>query len=110
GGETVKLPGGSSLLYEHDGAPTRFSFQLESIERGASAAHFASGSIAIGKGDRIVAKPADWRRLDSVRLTVRHANGKVTTRRIRNRASSPVKITVSKPSLRKAAGRTEAKV
>ena len=110
GGETVSMPGGSSLRYEHDGAPTRFSFELQSVERGASAAHFRSGSIAIGRGDRIVAKPADWRRLDSVRVSLRRANGKVTTRRIRNRASSPVKITVSKPTLRKSGGRTEARV
>ena len=45
-----------------------------------------------------------------MRVSVRRANGKVTTRRLRNRASSPVKIAVSKPSLRKAGGRNEAKV
>ncbi len=110
GGETVSMPGGSSLVYEHDGAPTRFSFELQSVERGASAAHFKSGSMAIGRGDRIVAKPADWRRLESVRVTVRRANGRVTTRVVRNRASSPVKITVSKLSVRKASGRNTARV
>ncbi len=110
GAETVALPGGSSLRYEHDGAPTRFSFELQSVQRGASAAHFESGPLQIGKGDRIVATPADWRRLDSVRVSVRRANGKVTTRRIRNRATSPVKIAVSKPALRKTGGRTRATV
>jgi len=110
GSETAALPGGAALRYEHDGPATTFSFELESVERGASAAHFESGPIAIGKGDRVVAKPADWRRLDSVRVSVRRANGTVTTRRARNRASSPVKIAVSKPRLRKAAGRTTATV
>jgi hypothetical protein len=97
GGETVSLPGGSSLVYAHDGAPTRFSFELQSVERGASAAHFESGPLTIGRGDRLTVKPADWRRLDDVRVSVRHANGKVTTRRIRNRATSPVRIAISKP-------------
>ncbi len=110
GTETVALPNGSSLRYEHDGATTRFSFELQSVERGAAAAHFQSGALTIRKGERMTATPADWRRLDSVRVAVRSASGKVTTRRLRNRAQSPVKIAVSKPSLRKAAGRHEAKV
>jgi len=110
GSETVALPGGSSLRYEHDGAPTRFSFELQSMERGASAAHFESGPLTIRNGERITAKPADWRRLDSVRVSVRSASGKVTTRRIRNRASSPVKIALTKPALRKTGGRRDARV
>lgn len=110
GGETVSMPGGASLAYEHDGAPTRFSFELQSVQRGAAAAHFRSGPMAIGKGDRIVATPADWRRLDSVRVSVRRANGTVTTRRVRNRASSPVRITVTQPAVRRAGGRNAARV
>jgi hypothetical protein len=110
GAETVAMPGGSSLRYQHDGPTTRFSFELQSVERGASAAHFESGPLTIRKGDRLVAKPADWRRLDSVRVTTRGANGKVTTRRIANRAKSPVKIAVTKLSLRKAGAKREARV
>ena len=49
---TVSLPGGSALAYEHDGAPTTFSFELQSVERGASAAHFESGPLTIRKGER----------------------------------------------------------
>ena len=110
GDETAALPGGSALRYEHDGPTTTFSFELESVERGASAAHFESGPLTIRKGERITAKPVDWRRLDSVRVSLRRANGKVTTRRIRNRATSPVKIAIAKPTVRKAAGRTTARV
>lgn len=110
GDETVSLRGGAALAYEHDGPATTFSFELQSAQRGAAAAHFESGPIAIGRGARVVATPADWRRLDSVRVSVRRANGKVTTRRIRNRATSPARITVTKPALRKAGGRTEARV
>ena len=110
GSEQVSLPGSSALAYEHNGSPTTFSFELESVERGAGAAHFESGPLTIRKGERITAKPADWRLLDSVRISVRHANGTVTTRRIRNRATSPVKITVSKLGVRKAGSRREARV
>jgi hypothetical protein len=101
GAETLAMPGGSSLRYEHDGPATRFSFELQSVQRGASAATFASGPLTIRRGDRVVATPADWRRLDSVRLTVRSASGKVTTRRLRNRAASPVKIALTRPGVRK---------
>ena len=110
GSETAAMPGGSSLRYEHDGPATRFSFELQSVERGAAAAHFESGPLTIRRGERIVATPADWRRLDSVRVSVRGAGGKVTTRRIRNRATSPVKIAITKPALRKAGGLRTARV
>jgi hypothetical protein len=104
GDDTAALPGASSLVYEHDGPQTTFSFDLTSVEKGASAAHFASGPLTIHRGDRVVVKPADWRRLDTVRMTVRRANGTRTTRAIRDRTASPVRITVAKPQLRKAAG------
>ena len=76
--------------------PTRFSFELQSVERGASAAHFKSGSLTIRKGERIVAKPADWRRLDSVRVdrAPRERQGHDAPRA--QPRASPVKIAVSK--------------
>jgi len=108
GDETVRMPGGSSLSYAHDGPATTFSFELQSMQRGATAAHFESGPMTIGRGDRVVAKPGDWRRLSSVRVSVRRANGSTSSRVLRNRATSPVRIAISVLRVRKLAGRNTA--
>ena len=110
GAETVRMPGGSSLSYEHDGPPTTFSFELSSMQRGATAAHFRSGPMTIGRGDRVVATPGDRRRLGSVRVSVRRADGSRTSRTVRNRATSPVRIAISGLRVRKPSGRNTATV
>ncbi|HMJ03218.1 MAG TPA: hypothetical protein VK506_09755, partial [Conexibacter sp.] len=111
GSETVQLAGGRSLVYEHDGAATSWSFALSSAEPGAAAGSFASGRLTVRDGDRVTATPVRWRAPSSVRLSIRHADGRRETRRLRNRATGPsARISVTRLRVATARGRDVAQV
>ena len=97
GSDTAQLKRGRSLVFKHDGAATSFSFSLSAAEPGASAAHFESGPLRVGRGERIVATPASWKSLSPVRLSVKRGT-RVRTRLLRNRAKGPsVRISIGAP-------------
>jgi hypothetical protein len=99
GSDSAQLRRGSSLVYEHDGSPTTFSFSLSGIEPGASAAHFESGPLNVRSGDRIVATPGSWKSLSAVRLSVKRG-ARVRTRLLRNRANGPsARISIGAPKV-----------
>ena len=85
GSETAAL--GRTPSYEHQGAPTEFSFSLGSVRREGGPVAFESRTLRIGRGDRVTATPGDWDRLGRVRLVVRHRGGGTTRRVLRNRAA-----------------------
>ena len=89
GSDTATL--GAALTYEHTGAPTEFSFSLGSVQRNGGPEAFESGTLRIGRGDRVSASP-DWNRLGRVRLVVRHRGGGVTRRVLRNRAAVRARV------------------
>jgi hypothetical protein len=99
GSDSAQLKRGRSLVYEHDGAATAFSFSLSATEPGASAAHFESGPLRVHRGDRIVATPGNWNSLSAVRLSVKRG-ARVRTRLLRNRARGPsVRISIGAPKV-----------
>jgi hypothetical protein len=85
GGDTAAI-GPGSVIYDHDGARTNVTLTLESVESGASAAEFRSAPMSVGSGERLTVAPTSWRSLESVRVTVRRANGTKRVLRLRNRA------------------------
>ena len=89
GSDTATL--GASLTYEHAGKPTEFSFSLGTVRRNGGPAAFESGTLRIGRGDRVTAAP-DWNGLGRVRLVVRHRSGGVTRRVLRNRAAVRARV------------------
>jgi len=80
-----------ALSYAHDGAPTTVDFTLTTVRRNGGPATFASGPVAVGRGDRLRAKPLD-RELRQVRLTIRDARGRETSRVLQNRSRSLVRL------------------
>jgi hypothetical protein len=99
GSDSAQLKGGRSLVYEHDGVATSFSFSLSAIQPGASAAHFESGPLRVRRGETVVATPANWKSLSTVRLSVRRG-GRVRTRLLRNRDRGPsVRISIGAPKV-----------
>ncbi len=101
GAETAALGDGGSLRYRHRGATTAFSFELTSAARNAGAARFSSGPLRIGPGAEIRATPLDWATLGRVRLDVVAANGRRTSRIVRNRARTRTRIALGRPSVRR---------
>jgi hypothetical protein len=100
GEDSVSIGKGSSLVYEHDGPATKFSFALESVQKGASAATFSSGPLRIRRGEKATVKPASWRSLNSAKMVVRGPEGKRRVLHLRSRGDGvPTKITVKRLSL-----------
>jgi hypothetical protein len=74
-----------ALTYAHRGAPTEVEFTLTSVRRDGGPATLASGPVALASGDRLRAEPLG-RDLERVRLTVRDARGRESTRVLRSHA------------------------
>jgi hypothetical protein len=98
GSDTAGFSDGGALTYAHDGAPTTLSFSLTSVRRNGGPSTFLSGPVAIGRGDRLSAKPLD-RDLRRVRVTVRDAHGKTSTRVLRNRDGGAGHLKLGAPKL-----------
>jgi hypothetical protein len=100
GEDTASLGNGSSLVYEHHGPKTKFSFALESIQKGASAATFNSGPLRIHRGEKVTVKPESWRSLSSAKMVMRSAGGKRRVRHLRSRSDGvPTSIKVKQLNL-----------
>jgi hypothetical protein len=108
GEDTASIGKGSSLVYQHDGPATRFSFALESVQRAASAATFNSGPLRLRRGEKVTVKPAGWRSLEKVKMVVRGPGGERRVRHLRNRGDGvPTRIDVKRLSV---AGGGKAKI
>jgi hypothetical protein len=98
GSDTAGFSDGGALTYAHDGAPTTLSFSLTSVRRNGGPSTFLSGPVAIGRGDRLSARPMD-RDLRRVRVTVRDAHGGTTTRVLGNRDRGAGRLKLGAPKL-----------
>ncbi len=99
GKDVVRFRNGRKLTYRHNGPTTTMSFSLVDVGR-TGTQRFESGPVAVPKGAKVTAKPAKWRSLDTVRLTVT-SGGKTTTRVVANKARSNTKVRLLKPKLKK---------
>jgi hypothetical protein len=107
GEDTTKIRKGS-LVYEHDGPRTKFSFGLEAVHEGASAARFTSGSLRIRGGEKVKVKPASWRSLRRAKMVIRGPGGERRVRRLHSKGDGvPTKIKVKRLGL---AGKRKAKI
>jgi hypothetical protein len=100
GVDSASLAEDGALAYAHDGAPTTVDFTLTEVRRNGGPATFASGPISIGRGDRLRAEPLD-RELRRVRLTIRDARGRETSRVLRNRIRALVGLRLGAPRVGK---------
>jgi hypothetical protein len=96
GSDSAGFAGDGALTYAHDGAPATFQFTLTIVRRDGGPATFASGPLAVGRGERLRAEPID-RDLRRVRLTVRDARGQTTTKVLRNRDRARGSIRLGTP-------------
>ena len=98
GSDTAGLAPGGALSYAHAGAPTTLSLTLTSLRRDGGPSRFISGPVKIGRGDRATVTPIG-RDLASVRLQIRGADGKTTTRTLRNRTRPAARLALTAPKL-----------
>lgn len=98
GSDTAGFSDARALTYAHDGAPTAIRFSLTSVRRNGGPSTFASGPVAVGRGDHLSVKPLD-RDLSRVRVTIRHANGRTTRRVLRNRGRAPGHLKLGAPRI-----------
>jgi hypothetical protein len=101
GSDTAGFSDAGTLSYAHDGAPTTVSFRLSTVRREGGPATFVSGPVAVGRGDRLSVRPVD-RDLRLVRVSIRDAHGRTTSRLLRNRSRSHLHLALGRP---KVAGR-----
>ena len=99
GSDTAGFGGDGALTYAHDGAPTTLSFTLTTVKRDGGPASFVSGPVAVGRGDRLTVRP-DRGGLGRVRLTVRHADGRRTTRTLSNHGHGHARLSFRAPRIR----------
>jgi hypothetical protein len=108
GGEDAAAIRKGSLIYEHEGPATRFSFALEAVHKGASAARLSSGPLRIRRGETVKVKPASWRSLTRAKMVVRSPGDKRRVRRIRSRGDGvPTRIEIKRLTL---AGKRKARI
>lgn len=108
GKDEASIGKGSSLVYEHKGHATRFSFALESVQKGASAATFNSGPLRIHRGAKVKVKPASWRSLRTAKMVIRLPGGERRVRHLRSKGDGvPTKIDVKRLRLK---GKRTAKI
>jgi hypothetical protein len=98
GSDTAGFSAGRALTYAHDGAPTTIRFSLTSVRRDGGPSTFASGPVAVGRGDRLSVKPLG-RGLRRVRVAIRHAGGGTTRRVLRSRERPPGQLEIGPPKL-----------
>jgi hypothetical protein len=111
GTDSAALRRGSALVYEHDGPATRFSMVLESVEKRAGAARFASGPLRIRRAQRVTLEPGSWRSLRQARLVIRNPDGSRRVRQLRSRGSGvPTRITIRRLAVETRRRRTTARV
>ncbi len=91
--EAAALTASGALTMTHNGRPTTISFTLSSTRTGT----FASGPVTVGSGEHVAVAPGSG--LRSVRLTIRGRNGRQRTIVVRNHATAPPSLTVSRPYL-----------
>jgi hypothetical protein len=99
GADSAGLSEDGTLTYAHDGAPTTAEFTLTAVRRDGGPAKFVSGAVPVGRGDHLRAEPLD-RELRRVRLTIRDARGRTTTRVLRDRSRPAVRLRLGAPSVR----------
>jgi hypothetical protein len=93
GTDTAGFSGDSALTYAHDGAPTAIEFSLTTVRRNGGPATFVSGPVAVRHGDRLRAEPLD-RELRRVKLTIRDARGRKSTRVLHNQGRPQVRLSL----------------
>jgi hypothetical protein len=97
GSDGFALGHGASLVYTHQGATTRASFTLTSVQRNGGPVTFSSGPITVRRGERLRLTPGSWGSLDRVRVS----SSKGASRLLRNRRAFPAKFSVGTPKLAK---------
>jgi hypothetical protein len=98
GTDTAGLGAGGALTYAHDGAPTGLRFTLTAVRRNGGPSTFVSPPVAVGRGERLRVEPLD-RDLRRVRVEIRAADGRRTTRVLRSRGGAPARLRVGKPAV-----------
>lgn len=94
GSDTAGLTPRGVLSYTHDGAPTIASFNLTTIRRDGGPSNFASGPVAVRRGDHITATLLE-RDTATVRLQIRDSRGHTITRMLRNRMRPPAYLRIT---------------
>ncbi len=100
GSDTAGLSGEGVLRYAHDGAPTAVELSLTTVRRDGGPSTFVSGPIAVGRGARLRAVPLR-RDLSRVRVVVRAAGGRTTTRVLRSRKRAGGRLRLGAPRVSK---------
>jgi hypothetical protein len=98
GSDTVGFAGDGALTYAHDGAPATLELTLTTVRSNGGPTTFLSGPVAVGRGDRLRAEPLD-RELRRLKLTIRDASGRGTTKVLRNRDRAHGAIELGRPRL-----------
>ncbi len=98
GADTAGIAADGALTYAHDGAPTAVGFSLTTVRRDGGPATFVSGPLHVGRGERLRATPLD-RDLRRVRLSVRGADGRESSRVLRNRGRAHGRLAIGPPRL-----------
>ena len=101
GSDEAGFSGNGALTYAHDGAATMLSFALMTVRVDGGPSTFTSGPVAVRRGDRLRVESlgVGSRR---VRLHIRDANGRTTTRILRSRTRPVGRVRLGAP---KVAGR-----
>ncbi len=102
GREVLEL--GRALTYRHRGSSTRWSFELTSATR-RGVQRFTSGPLRLPVDGAVRVRPESWTSLDSVRLVTRAGQGKTSVRILRDKTRPAVRVRLSKPSLKRVAGK-----
>jgi hypothetical protein len=97
GSDTAGFTEAGALTYAHQGAPTTLRFALSAVRSRGGPATFVSGPLAVGRGERLTAKPLD-RDLRRVRLIVRDADGHTTIRILRSRGHGGARLKLGAPT------------
>jgi hypothetical protein len=109
-GDTAQMQAGS-VVYDHSGPGTTFSFSIESVQAGASAAEFKSGPLRVGPGEQVTVAPTSWSSLKGVRLSIGKPGGHKRVRMLRNRVpGNGARIAISRLALRTIRGHRTATV
>ena len=96
--ETAALSTGGTLDLSHGGAATTVSFTLSNVRAGSAAARFISGPVHVGGGARMTVKPTNG--LRSVKVSIHARGGRTHTVTLRNHATAPATLTLSRPRLK----------
>jgi hypothetical protein len=98
GSDTGGISADGTLTYAHEGAPTTVRILLNTVRREGGPATFSSGPLHVGRGVRLRVKPLG-RDLRRVRLVLRDAQGRRSTRVLRSRSRARTHLTLSAPRI-----------